>query len=104
MSLDRFIHFGKTLSDKVRFRSPKKAKNFNRGSLGMSSGSTRFWLCGNFAIDIVYVLMSYLGPIVCVRVWCLCCALPDSCCGYFVFDLLNSVYLVVVCAHVGIES
>ena len=60
--------------------------------------------CGNFAIDIVYVLMSYLGPIDCVCVCCLCCAIPDSCCGYLVCDLLNSVYLVVVCAHVGIES
>ena len=61
-------------------------------------------LCGNFAIDIVHVLMSYLGPIDCVRVCCLCCAIPDSCCGYLVCDLLNRVYLVVVCAHVGIES
>ena len=60
--------------------------------------------CGNFAIDIVYVLTSYLGPIDCVRVCCLCCAIPDSCCGYLGCDLLNSVYLVVVCAHVGIES
>ena len=50
--------------------------------------------CGNFAIDIVFVLMSYLGPVDCVRVCCRCCAIPESCCGYSLSDLLYSVYLV----------
>ena len=49
---------------------------------------------GNFAIDIVFVLMRYLGPVDCVRVCCLCCAIPESCFGYLECDLLYSVYLV----------
>ena len=36
--------FRKDLGDKVKGSSPKKARNFNRGSLSMSSESTCFLL------------------------------------------------------------